>query len=58
MGYSHKKIERFSLEGEIFDDSHIVRLKDQYISMLINGMRNKRHNNRRIKYLLIPILDQ
>ena len=41
MVYSHKKIERFSLEGEIFDDSHILRLKDQYISMLVNGMRNK-----------------
>lgn len=41
MSYSHKRIERFSLEGEIFDDSHILRLKDQYVFMLINGMRNK-----------------
>jgi hypothetical protein len=41
MVYSHKRIERFSLEGEIFDDSHISRLKDQYVFMIINGMRNK-----------------
>lgn len=41
MSYSHKRIERFSLEGEIFDDSYISRLKDQYIFMLVSGMRNK-----------------
>lgn len=41
MSYSHKRIERFSLEGEIFDESHISRLKDQYVFMVINGMRNK-----------------
>jgi hypothetical protein len=41
MSYNHKRIERFSLEGEIFDESHILRLKDQYIFMVINGMRNK-----------------
>jgi hypothetical protein len=41
MSYSHKRIRRFSLQGEIFDDSHILRLKDQYIFMLISGMRNK-----------------
>jgi hypothetical protein len=41
MVYSHKRIERFSLEGEIFDDSHISRLKDQYVFMIISGMRNK-----------------
>jgi hypothetical protein len=41
MTYSHKRIEKFSLEGEIFDDSHILRLKDQYIFMIVNGMRDK-----------------
>jgi hypothetical protein len=41
MSYSHKKIQQFYLEGEIFDDSHISRLKDQYVFMLINGMRSK-----------------
>lgn len=41
MSYSHKKIQQFYLEGEIFDDSHISRLKDQYAFMLINGMRSK-----------------
>jgi hypothetical protein len=41
MSYSHKKIHRFCLEGEIFDESFISRLKDQYTFMLISGMRNK-----------------
>jgi len=41
MPYVHKRIERFSIEGEIFDDSHISRLKDQYVFMLISGMRSK-----------------
>ena len=41
MSYNHKRIEKFSLEGEIFDDSHISRLKDQYVFMIVNAMRNK-----------------
>ncbi len=38
--YSHKPIKRFGLEGEIYDDSYITRLKDQYISMIISVMRS------------------
>jgi hypothetical protein len=41
MSYNHKRIQKFSLEGEIFDDSHISRLKDQYIFMIVNGMKDK-----------------
>ena len=37
--YSHKPIKRFGLEGEIYDDSHIVRLKDQYVFMITSVMR-------------------
>lgn len=37
--YAHKSIKRFSLEGEIYDDSHIVRLKDQYLTMIVTSMR-------------------
>lgn len=37
--YAHKSIKRFSLEGEIYDDSHIVRLKDQYITMITTSMK-------------------
>jgi len=37
--YAHKSIKRFSLDGEIYDDSHIIRLKEQYTSMIIAGMR-------------------
>ena len=39
--YSHKPILKFGLEGEIYDDSHIVRLKDQYIFMVVSAMKNK-----------------
>lgn len=38
--YSHKTIRRFGLEGEIFDDSHIPRLKDQYIFVVVSAMKN------------------
>jgi hypothetical protein len=38
--YSHKPIKRFGLEGEIYDDSYITRLKDQYISMITSVMRS------------------
>lgn len=41
MSYSHRKITRFGLEGEIFDDSKIPTIKDQYINMICNGMRHK-----------------
>ena len=41
MSYSHKKISRFGLEGEIFDDAQIPRIKNQYIYMIVLGMRNK-----------------
>lgn len=37
--YAHKSIKRFSLEGEIYDDSHIIRLKEQYVLMIVNGMK-------------------
>jgi hypothetical protein len=37
--YAHKSIKRFSLDGEIYDDSHIIRLKEQYYSMIVAGMR-------------------
>jgi hypothetical protein len=41
MYYSHKQIHRFSLEGEIYDDSAIPRLKEQYVFMVVAGMKHK-----------------
>jgi len=41
MSVSHKNIKRFYLEGEIYDDSVIPRIKDQYILMLKASMRSK-----------------
>jgi hypothetical protein len=38
--YSHKKIKRFGLEGEIFDDSKIPKLKDQYIFLVVSAMKS------------------
>lgn len=40
MLYSHKKITRFGLEGEIYDDSAIPRLRSQYTQMIISRMRH------------------
>ena len=41
MSYNHRKITKFGLEGEIFDDAKIPKIKDQYINMICNGMRQK-----------------
>lgn len=38
--YSHRPIKRFGLSGEIYDDSDIVRLKDQYVFMVVSVMKN------------------
>jgi hypothetical protein len=38
--YSHRPIKRFGLEGEIYDESHIPRLKDQYVFMVTSVMKN------------------
>lgn len=38
--YSHRSIKKFGLSGEIYDDSDIVRLKDQYVFMVISVMKN------------------
>jgi len=38
--YNHKSIKKFDLEGEIYDDSQIIRLKEQYILMLESAMRS------------------
>ena len=41
MSYSHKPIKKFSLDGEIYDESSIPRLKEQYIFMVITGMKHQ-----------------
>jgi hypothetical protein len=38
QNYHHKPIKRFGLEGVIYDDSAIVRLKDEYIRLLRSEM--------------------
>lgn len=37
--YHHKKIKSFSLDGSIYDESAISRLKQEYIRFLILEMR-------------------
>lgn len=41
MTISHKPIKHFYLNGEIADDSMIIKLKKEYIDILIFSMRNK-----------------
>lgn len=38
---AHKNIRRFHLDGEIYDESTIIRLKEQYILMLQTMMKSK-----------------
>ncbi len=35
----HKPIKRFSLEGDIYDDASIYRLKTEYVRLLTSGMK-------------------
>jgi len=35
----HKPIKKFDLDGNIYDDSAIIRLKNEYIRLLVSEMR-------------------
>lgn len=37
--FHHKSIKRFGIEGTIFDDSAVVRLREEYRKLLILEMR-------------------
>lgn len=39
MNFMHKRIKRFELTGQIIDDSFIVRMKEEYIKLLSQSMR-------------------
>jgi hypothetical protein len=39
MSVSHKNIKRFYLEGEIYDESIIPRIKNEYIKMVKISMK-------------------
>lgn len=39
--FTHKNLKRFYLEGEIYDDSKIISLKDQYVKLLTDAMKCK-----------------
>jgi hypothetical protein len=41
MTITHKNIKRFNIDGEIYDESAIPRLKEQYIFMLVMMMKSK-----------------
>jgi hypothetical protein len=43
MSFHHKSIRKFSIEGEILDDSLIARLKDEYTRLLVSQMRIANH---------------
>ena len=39
MNFMHKKIKRFELTGQITDDIYIPRMKNEYIRLLSDSMR-------------------
>jgi hypothetical protein len=41
MVVSHKNIKRFEIDGEIYDEAAIPRIKDQYVDLLKLMMQNK-----------------
>lgn len=43
MLFHHKPIKKFSVEGEILDDSLIARMKDEYTRLLISQMKISNH---------------
>ena len=40
MNFMHKKIKRFELTGQITDDSFIPRMKEEYVRLLSESMRD------------------
>lgn len=41
MVFLHKRIKRFELVGQIADDSFILRMKEQYIKLLSESMKDE-----------------
>ena len=41
MAVSHKNIKRFQINGEIYDEAAIPRIKEQYIDLLKFMMKHK-----------------
>lgn len=41
MAVSHKNIKRFQIDGEIYDEAAIPRIKEQYIDLLKFMMKHK-----------------
>lgn len=41
MVFLHKKIKRFQLDGQILDDRCIPRMKDQYVKLLSETMKEQ-----------------
>jgi hypothetical protein len=41
MVFLHKNIKRFEIDGEIYDEATIPRIKEQYIDLLKVIMQNK-----------------
>lgn len=41
MNWHHRPVKNFYLEGEIYDESHIARLKAEYLALLTFDMRMK-----------------
>jgi hypothetical protein len=41
MVFSHKNIKRFEIDGEIYDEATIPRIKEQYVDLLKVIMQNK-----------------
>lgn len=37
----HKRIKRFSLDGQIHDDRFIPRMKEEYVRLLADSMRDE-----------------
>lgn len=41
MSFHHKSIKKFQIEGTLYDDAHIQRLKREYIALVVLQMRAK-----------------
>ena len=41
MSFLHKRIKRFHLEGQILDDRCIPRMKEQYVALLSQSMKEQ-----------------
>lgn len=41
MNFHHKRITKFDIEGSIYDEAHVDRLKSEYLALIVLQMKSE-----------------